>query len=113
VIPEYLPPFVKFDKDQRAFIIKPTNPMLHLGNSQVRCSLSDSKLSNPFTFSITVTNKAPFFTGGQTLKDVVLDLRSTVEIDLPAVEDLEKLPINIKATMINGSPLPGFIKLKN
>ena len=93
--------------------MKPTNPMLHLGNFPIKGVLTDSRLSTNFQFSITVTNKPPAFTGGQTLKDTIVTLNTQVEIDVPPVEDEEGLPFKVKPALADGSPLPSFIKYSN
>ena len=110
---QILPPFITFDPVENLYIMRPTNPMLHLGNFLIKGALTDSRLSTIFQFSITVTNKPPVFTGGQTLKDTVVMLNTEVEINLPTVEDEEGLPFKIKPALADGSPLPSFIKYSN
>ena len=105
-----LPSFITYDSNENFYILKPKNPIFHLGNFLIKGTLEDTRLSTNFQFSVTVINKAPIFSGGKTLRDITLSLNSIEEVEIPQVEDVEGLPFKVKPSLADGSPLPTFIK---
>jgi hypothetical protein len=55
------PDFVTFDKATNIFKFSPTIPAQHLGFFMIKGEISDSRLSTAFAFSVSVSNKAPYF----------------------------------------------------
>jgi hypothetical protein len=47
------------------------------------------------------------------LRDVTVFINTENEIDVPDVEDAEDLPFKISPSLMDGSPLPGWIKYSN
>ena len=76
--------------------------------SIVRVILSDSKLINEYSFTVTVKNNAPYFE--HSLRDLKLSLNSDYEYLLPPITDKEKLPFKVLVSLSNGHPLPSLVK---
>lgn len=85
-----MPSYMNFDKLIKKFSIKPTLPDLDLGMKIVQLSLSDSKISNDYSFTVNVRNFPPFFE--QPLKDLKLPLNTEYTYKLPFIIKKEKLP---------------------
>jgi hypothetical protein len=86
---------MEYDKSERKIIIKPKEPMRHLGFTIIRVTLSDSRLSSEYTFSVTVSNNAPVFESK--LRDAQFVIGGSYEYKLPKIIEIENLPYNISA----------------
>jgi hypothetical protein len=84
---------MEYDKAQRKIIIKPNTPTRHLGFIIIRVTLSDSRLTTEYTFSVTVYNKAPFFESK--LRDAKFFLGGSYDYKLPNIIERENLPYKI------------------
>ena len=102
-----MPPFSIFSNDKYTF--KPTNPSRDIGIYTIKGSLTDTKLSTDFVFSVQVINDPPYFK--QSLRDQRVVLGDSWTYELPITEDKELLPVSIKAT-VKSEVLPAFIKLQ-
>ena len=86
---------MEYDKAERKIIIKPKEPTIHLGFTIIRVTLSDSRLTSEYTFSVTVSNNAPFFESK--LRDAQFGLGGSYEYKLPKIIERENLPFKISA----------------
>ncbi len=85
-----------FNPEENSYSVKPTSPVYHLGNFLIKGMLSDTRLTTPFQFSVSVTNSPPRFSGAFGPRDVLVTLNSEEWFELPPYEDLEGLPVKIK-----------------
>jgi len=102
------PPFIIFDSALKKLEINPTLPATHLGFNIIRVTLTDSRLTNEYKFSLTVFNLPPYFE--RPLRDIKLSLNSDFIYKLPLATDKENLPFRVSATMEDGTPLPPNIQ---
>jgi len=79
-IEQTFPSFVTFDPAANIYSLKPADPKTDLGTFVVKGILSDSILTTPFQFTITVVKKAPIFSGGKGPSDLTMMVDTEKEI---------------------------------
>ena len=89
-----MPGFMTFDVD--SYIIKPTQ-ISQIGSFKVSGYITDTQLSSPFSFIMTILNDPPYFQ--EALTDQTIILNSIVTYNLPSSTDLEKLPFTITVSL--------------
>jgi hypothetical protein len=103
-----MPNFVTFDITSNTFLFIPNIPQFHLGFYKITVILSDSRLKNEFSFSITVINEPPYFRTNP--KDQLMKNSLYHEFFLPESVDDERLPYTTSVLMADDRRLPKYIK---
>ena len=103
-----LPRWITFDSDTRTFTFKPRNP--HVGEMQIRVSVSDGSLESYADFTLEVTaqppNRPPT---ASTLIDQTATEDEAFSYTVPAFTDPDENTLTYTAAQSNGSALPGWL----
>ncbi len=107
-----LPPWIKFDSDTRTFTFKPRNA--HIGEMEIRVSVSDGSLESyvDFTLEVTATppNRAPT---APTLTDQTATEDESFSYTVPAFTDPDEDTLTYAAAQSNDSALPGWLSFNS
>ena len=103
-----LPRWINFDSDTRTFTFKPRNA--HIGELQIRVSVSDGSLESYADFTLEVTaappNRPPT---ASTLTDQTATEDESFSYTVPAFTDLDEDTLTYTAAQSNDSALPGWL----
>ena len=103
-----LPRWIRFDSDTRTFTFKPRNA--HIGEMQIRVSVSDGSLESYADFTLEVTaappNRAPT---ASTLTDQTATEDQSFSYTVPAFDDPDEDILTYTAAQSNDDSLPGWL----
>ena len=103
-----LPRWIRFDSDTRTFTFKPRNA--HIGEMEIRVSVSDGSLESYANFTLEVTaappNRAPT---ASTLTDQTATEDQSFSYTVPAFDDPDEDILTYTAAQSNDDSLPGWL----
>ena len=103
-----LPRWIRFNSDTRTFTIRPRNA--HIGELQIRVSVSDGSLESYADFTLEVTaqppNRPPT---ASTLTDQTATEDESFSYTVPAFTDLDEDTLTYTAAQSNDSALPSWL----
>ena len=103
-----LPRWIRFDSDTRTFTFRPRNA--HIGEMQIRVSVSDGSLESYDDFTLEVTaqppNRPPT---ASTLTDQTATEDESFSYTVPAFTDLDEDTLTYTAAQSNDSALPSWL----